>query len=396
MRTIKQGLVLLLCAALLCAALGCAQKDSASVDPNAAVLTVGDVAVPAVAYRYQLNARYEAIQKSKLYDRDTYLAYIVNPTAYYPYPYRDTRTEEGMEALCADVLEALGLEAASIHAAKQAGYQLTIEDQYYIDSAEQDAHNTLDELAEDYGTIDAFYRATGFTEESFVHMYRQSREASIDFNKLLADYQKTHTLDEQAIEDGYARIVRETFRDRYKDGMYSQYLAYYIAGTRTFPSLYIPDDAIFVRLFAATEPTEAQKQAYAELAATDFGALYTGSDNEFTVQGVVGDLAIAPKDSLVDGLYAAAKDVAIGEVGTLTAQTNGKETFYLFLRVDGETGIVPIDRYPGMRERIVGQILGAQCMDTLRALLDDPAIAVQNRTLLDAIKPNPTGAEQKA
>ena len=386
-RTIRTRILALLCAALLLA-LGCTAQNPQTTDQDTAVITVGGVPVDAQTYRYQLRSRYEAIERNKLYDRETYLLNVVSPTVYYPYAYYDTRTEEGKAALCADVLKELACEAASIYAAKEAGFTLSIEDQYYIDAAEQDAKDALEEVVESYGSADAFYTDSGFTEESFVRMYTRNREASIDYGKLLDAYREAHPLDEAAIEEGYARIVRDTFEERYFDGMYSRYLAYYIAGRRSYPSLYIPDDAIFVRLFVHTAPSEEQIAAYTELAATDFNALYLDRDNEYTAQGTAGDLAVAPKDALADGLYDAAKDVPIGEVGSMTAEQDGKTVFYLFLRVEGETGRVPIDRYPGVREMIVKQIIGAKCMQSLIALIDDPAITTRNEALLDSIRPD--------
>ena len=388
MRTIRAILAVLLCTALLAALCACGrQPDGAAIDADAVVLTVGDVPVYALTYRYQLDARCDTIVKNNLFDRDTYLSYVVNPSVRYSYPYFDTRTEEGLAALKADVLKGLAYEAAAIYAAGQAGYSLSIEDQYYIELARQDALNAVEELAETYGSAEAFYAATGFDEESFARMYTQNREASIDFNKVLEAFRQSYTLEEPEIEQGYARIVKETFQDRYADGVYSQYLAYYLSGARSFPSLYIPDDAIFVRLFVHTDPNEEQIAAYTALAAADFNALYIDADNEFTAQGTAGDLAIAPRDSLVEGLYDAAKDVPIGETGAMTVEQDGKTVFYLFLRVEGETGVVPIDRYPGVRETVVRQIIGARCMESLLAYVDDPAITVRNDALLAAIEP---------
>lgn len=388
MRKIRICIAALLCAAIFFTVTGCKKQDAQSIDVDTTVLSVGGVPVYAQTYRHHLNERLDVIERNKLYDWETYLSYVVNPSVPYSYPYRDTRTSEGIDGLCADVLKSLAYEAASIYAAKQAGYTLTIEDQYYIDQAEESAKDVLEEMAESYGSVAAFYEASGLSEQSFLRMYTQSREASIDFNKLLSAYRETHELDEQAIADGYARIVKDTFTDRYIDGMYSQYLAYYISGARSFPSLYIPDDAIFVRLFVHTEPSEEQIAAFTALAESDFSALYISSDNEYTAQGTAGDLAVAPKDSLVDGLYDAAKDVSVGEIGSMTAEQNGKTVFYLFLRVEGETGQVPLDRYPGVREMVVRQIYGAQCMESLLTFVEDPAITTRNDALLDKIKPN--------
>ena len=59
----------------------------------------------------------------------------------------------------------------------------------------------------------------------------------------------------------------------------------------------------------------------------------------------------------------------------------------LVFRSEGETGVVPIDRYPGVRERIVNQLLGAQCMDTLREKIADPTYAVRNAEMIEKIRP---------
>ncbi len=400
MRTIRTCAAALLCFVLLLSAFACqkqgtAPKANATVAPtaapvlpfdiDAAVLTIGDVPVSALVYRYQLQGRYNTIQKNNLFDRETYLSYVVNPSIYYPYPYRDTRTAEGLLALQDDVLNELSYEAASIYAARKKGYTLTIEDQNYILQARQDAEDALSEATESYASVDAFYAETGFDKTHFIHMYEVSREASIDFNKLLDAYRKTAVIDDETLESGYARIVKETFADRYTDGMYSQYLAHYITGARSYPSLYIPDDAIFVRLFVHTNPTAEQITRYTAAANEDFNALYMSRDNEFLSQGTVGDIAVAPKDSLVEGLYDAAKDVPLGAIGTMTREQNGKTLFYLFLRVEGETGIVPIDRYPGVRERIVNQLFGATYMEYLMTLINDPAITVRDEALLKTI-----------
>ena len=397
MRTVRKAFLLLLCAALLLAC-GCKKQEeeitenepgseAVVIDDNSVVLTVGDVPVYATTYRYQVQARYNTIQKNNLYDRDTYLSYVVNPSVYYPYPYYDTRTEEGIAALEEGVLNELALEAASIYAAAQKGYTRTITDNSYVEQAVSTAADALAESSEDYGSEEAFLAEAGLTEESFVRMYTRSREASIDFSKILENYRAENPIDDETLAAGYARIVKETFEDRYADGMYSQYLYYYIAGARSYPSLYIPDDAIFVRLFVHTNPTETQIAAYTKLAEEDFNGLYLGEDNEFTSQGSVGDLAVAPKDELVEGLYAAAKDTAIGSVGAMSRESDGKTLYYLFLRVEGETGAVSIDRYPGVREKILNQLYGTFCMDTLRELVNDPSVTTRNETVLQAIRP---------
>ena len=210
-------------------------------------------------------------------------------------------------------------------------------------------------------------------------------QAGILYNHLLEDYKASHTLSDEELETGYARIVKETFTDRYTDGMYSQYLYYYLQGRRTFPSLYIPDDAIFIRLFAVTDPTDEQIESFRQQAETDFTALYESSDNEFLKNGSAGDLAVAPKDELLIGLYDAAKDVPVGSVGTLKSEKDGKTLFCLFLRTEGETGTVDIDRYPGVRERIVSQLLGAKCMDALRETVKDPSVTTRSEDVIKAV-----------
>jgi hypothetical protein len=158
-----------------------------------------------------------------------------------------------------------------------------------------------------------------------------------------------------------------------------------MTGKRTFPSLYIPDDAIFVQLFAKSEPTAEETEALVTRAETDFEALYMSAENEYLKNGSAGDLAVAPKDELLDGLYEAANGVAIGEIGTMTCEKDGKTLFCVFRRIAGETGIVPIDRYPGIRERIVNQLLGTKCMDTLREKLGDSTWAVRSEDMIDAV-----------
>ena len=72
----------------------------------------------------------------------------------------------------------------------------------------------------------------------------------------------------------------------------------------------------------------------------------------------------------------------------MTAEKDGSVTFYLFLRVEGQTGRVPIDRYPGVRERILNQLTGTLCTETLQALIDDPNVTVRNEALLATIRPD--------
>lgn len=387
----------LLCLLLLCA-FGCGKTEQAAeqakkieIGPDDVVLTVGDEPVYAVVYRYHLNERLQTIRDRKLYDYETYLSYVANPNISYVYAYYDTRTEEGMDKLCEDVLNELALQAAAIDTANKAGYELTAEDRNYILQAKIAAQDMLNEqLSENggaYETIDAFCAAAGISEDRFIEMYADSMEAGLQFDRILEAYKTEHVMTDEELESGYERIVKETFLDRYTDGAYSQYLGLYIGGYRTFPSLYIPDDAIFVRLFVHTAPTEEQKAAYTEQAQTDFNTLYMSSENEFVSQGSAGDLAIAENDELIGGLFAAAKDVPVGSVGTLEKEADGKQMFYLFLRVDGETGTVPIDRYPGVRERIVSQLLGTGCMNTLREKLKDPSYAVRNEDVFNAIRP---------
>ena len=76
------------------------------------------------------------------------------------------------------------------------------------------------------------------------------------------------------------------------------------------------------------------------------------------------------------------------EDGTMTAEKDGSVTFYLFLRVEGQTGRVPIDRYPGVRERNLNQLTCTLCTETLQALIDDPNVTVRNEALLASIRPD--------
>ncbi len=368
-----------------------AQQSASPVGPDDVALTVGDEPVYACVYRYYLNDRYRIIQENELYDRTHYLSYVSNPNISYPYAYYDTRTEEGVKTLSEDVLKELALEAAALDAGKKAGYRLNLQEQSALLQAEDDAEEKLsDQLQASggaYETREAFMKANGFTEERYQEMFVRSMEAGILYSHLLEDYKATHTLTDEALETGYARIVKETFADRYAPGMYSQYLYYYLMGQRTFPSLSIPENAIFVRLFAKTDPTEEQIEAFRRQAETDFTALYESADNEFLKNGSAGDLAIAENDELFEGLYNAAKDVPMDGVGTLTIEKGGKTAFYLFKRVEGETGTVPIDRYPGVRERIVSQLLGAHCMDELREKLADPAYTVRSEDVIAKVRP---------
>ena len=109
----------------------------------------------------------------------------------------------------------------------------------------------------------------GINEDRFIEMYARSMEAGLQFNKLLEAYKAETTLSDEALQTGYARIVKETFADRYTPGVYSQYLNLYMSGYRSFPSLWIPDGAIFVRLFAKTDPTDEQIEAFRAQAETD-------------------------------------------------------------------------------------------------------------------------------
>jgi hypothetical protein len=369
--------------------IGCGGKEQKTIGADDVVLTVGSEPVYAAVYRYHLKERYDAIRTHELYDYDRYLSYVSNPNVSYLYAYYDTRTEEGKKALSEDVLTELALEAAAIDAGTKAGYELNIAEQSYLRQAEDDAAGKLsDQLTENggaYASREAFFEATGFTEARYTEMFVRSMKAGILYNRLLEDYKASHTLSDEELTAGYARIVKETFIDRYTDGMYSQYLYYYLQGRRTFPSLYVPEDAIFIRLFAAADPTDEQIEAFKAQAETDFTALYESRDNEFLKNGSAGDLAVAPKDEMFIGLFDAAKDVPIGSVGTLMSEKDGKTLFCLFLRTEGETGVVPIDRYPGVRERITNQLLGTKCMDTLREAVKDPAVTTRNEDVIKAV-----------
>ncbi len=375
---------------LLCGCAGSA-KETPAIDADDVVLTVGDTPVYAVTYRYYLNDRLRTIRENGLDDRETYLTFVSDQAAGYAYEYYDTRTEAGMDALCEAVLTELALEAAAYDLGVQRGYELTAQEQAYLYNAAETAEEKLaDSLAESggaYESREAFFRETGFTEARYVEMFERSLLASMYFTHILEDYKASHTLSDEELQAGYERIVQDTFVDRYTAGAYSKYLFYYLNGQRTFPSLYVPEDAIFVRVFVHTDPTDEQIEAYRAQAESDFNALYVDTDNEFVTNGIAGDLAVAPNDSLIDGLYEAAKDVPVGSVGTLVREKDGKKAFYLFLRVEGETGVVPIDRYPGVRERITAQLLGKNCMDELRATVNDPTVTVRSEDVIAACRP---------
>ncbi len=386
----------LLIAALAVCGFACSKQDTpdtpSDADQAEAIATVGDVTVLMCVWQYQVQQRYNAIKAYKLDDQTVYQKYY--EAGLYSGGYYDTTTDAGVLGLKNEVLNELVLQAAILYTAERDGFTLDADGLAEVETAKQTAADAITANLTDEGgsfaTAETFLADAGLTEEQFTQMYVDSREASLYFNLMLANYKANTTLSDDTLQAGYEAVVKDTYVDGYTAGDYTKNLLLYLNGA-DYPSLYVPDGSIFVEMYITSGIDDEAFAALVTQAQTDFDTLFLGEDNLNTVHDAMHAYAISADDSLYDAaVFDTANTLAVGEIGSCSTESDGVTYRYIFRRVAGETGVVPMDTFEAAKEDIIDYIYGNTFMSSITALITDSSVTTihtESEGLAFALKP---------
>lgn len=212
--------------------------------------------------------------------------------------------------------------------------------------------------------IGNYYRenGSGITEEELTKFYRESVE-------------KTMT-----IENGDG-----TTEKAYEDELFWQTMLYYAAGISPTPMLYVPEGFIYVdyiQVKADSVPDARILVDQVKKGEKSFDELMASDDNmDYYRRLMNAPYPIAEHDHSAlfasQELYDVAAGLAVGEIGSFIGDPvkgqDGTETVpvYLVRRAEGkicggsDSGVIDIDRIPGMRELFENEYRGAKWFEDI-------------------------------
>ena len=204
--------------------------------------------------------------------------------------------------------------------------------------------------------------AQGTTLAQFRKNAEKEREYNLLYDKVVNYYlENIYVEDDAALPGVYEEFVQKNFADDYKAGDYSNYIKYYMGGSISFPPLYVPENALFVRYIDAGEGEEGKARAEELLGkldeGADFEALVASEDNqsEFGREYAEPYALMADDNFLTTEVFESATKLEDGAYALVesesTVEDAGSESgvkivthYYLILKTNGTTGMVPYDK----------------------------------------------------
>lgn len=223
-----------------------------------------------------------------------------------------------------------------------------------------------------------YYQQLGMSKTAYYNLLKESAEASYYEEAIEAYYEeKGSDIAEADLLAFYKKSVEDSMYTTdengnqvatYEEGNFWYYLMLYGIGYSS-PMLYVPDGFIYVDFIEVNkESTEEAADFVAKVSSgeIDFDELLVSDDNTDTYRNTLtGPYPIAEHDHSQlfadDEAFHVAEKLEIGEIGSfVSAKTNDEGettsvTVYLFRRakgtmcMDGETGVIDIDYFPGIR-----------------------------------------------
>lgn len=279
-------------------------------------------------------------------------------------------SDEILAQIRSDVLENSMLQYLYADKAKELGLELTAEQETVIKNAGKravaalkqeilDANASITTDAQAEAQLVDYFKNMGISRSGYMKAQVRGARASYMSTAVLGYYEENNIYSDAQIEEQYDKYVEEYFSS-YTPGIYSQYETAFQSGNNAYRYLNIPEDFLFVRVIKVS--TEEDMNALV-------GRLDSGEDFETLLQEEINEdkfiktmdaeegYAIGPKDSFMndnDQIYNAAKELEIGEYSTTVVTTTTKNeddedvessVYYIFKRVDGQTGKVPYETY---------------------------------------------------
>lgn len=196
--------------------------------------------------------------------------------------------------------------------------------------------------------------------------YRKEAERS-EYWQIMAqkfsDYYKEsiYVQDDSKLEDVYTEYATTYFEEAYAEGDWAYYMNAYMNEQMSYPSLFIPEAALFIRYIDAGEDAEGLARAEDLMAQLESGKKFETlvaseeNQNEFG-RSYKEPYAIMPNDNfLVEEVYTATVALEVGEYALVTSSTTtaaeeeGEEDvvtlhYYIVLRTTGTTGILAYEK----------------------------------------------------
>ena len=276
--------------------------------------------------------------------------------------------------------------------AKALGLSLSAEDKAECEKAASDEIASLEKSIEDHLISEGNYSKQAYDKQiasqfEYIGMSRSAyyrfvydRYASAKYSALLTAYYQENGkgFSEDELQAFYRETVEKTINaeNAYEDGQFWQGAMYYAVGLAPTPMLYLPEGFIFIDYVQVKKASAEEAAEFAEKVKSgeeSFDDLMKSEDNQDYYKDIMkSPYPIAENDHSAlftsQDIYAAAAALEIGEIGTYVGEPvkaeDGTETVpvYLFRRAEGkicldggDSGIIDIDYYTGMREAFEGE-----------------------------------------
>ena len=299
-----------------------------------------------------------------------------------------------LQRIYAKEAKALGLSLTQEQkdaAAKSADDQIESIKKYYTDNLMSSGSYSKSALD---NQMTSYYRQIGMNESQYRAFIRESAEANYYSQAIEAYYEENGTgISEEDLLNYYRKTVEDTMVTKkedgtesktYLDGQYWYSMMLYQMGYSS-PLMYVPEGFIYVD-FIKVEKGSAEEinQIVTEITNGDrsFDELMESDENTDSFKTILkGPYPIAEKDHsglfTSDEAYAAAAELNVGEIGSYIEEKTAEDgtktvTAYLFRRangdmcLDGESGIIKMDYYPGVREAVINEYRAEQWFSDIR------------------------------
>ncbi|MDD3401609.1 MAG: hypothetical protein PHT58_08315 [Eubacteriales bacterium] len=264
--------------------------------------------------------------------------------------------------------------------AKELGLELSKEQQAQVDAAGQAALDNLADSIRKYiientkstptdAQVEVYVQyelsAIGMTQSEYMEYATLSKQADICYSLVNEYYSSEDTCpySEEELRTRYASIT-ENSASVYRAGAYATYEKAYQAGNSAYRYLYIPEGFLFVRTIKTDSQTDKDTIVAALNAGESFES-YVNSElnqDEFIKTMDVGEgYAIGENDCFMDNndntIFGKAAEMEIGAWDEVKVGS----TYYIFMRVEGQTGAAPYEKYiEGVRSALIMDILNSE------------------------------------
>lgn len=277
-------------------------------------------------------------------------------------------------------------------AEKNAQDQIDAVKKYYTDNLAKSGSYSKSAVEKQ---IASYYQQLGMNESTYRAFLKESMEETyyIEAVKNYYDENDLH-VDENTLTDYYRKAVEDTMytvkedgskRAAYMDGQYWYYITLYQMGYSE-PMMYIPEGFIYIDYIKLQKGTKEEIEEIVNkvnAGELDFDELLKSDDNIDSYRSLLeGPYPIGENDHAQmfasQEAYEAAAALAIGEIGSfidepVTADDGSTTvTGYLFRRaegnmcMDGDSGVIKIDYYPGVRASMETQYRIDQWLSDIR------------------------------